>query len=78
MTSLRTQEDIVKEMLMKETDKGKVVTDKVRMPGLSQLHLKPRVEIAESLVTVLKSRQNIKEIKWEIGAEFIEIKYLVP
>lgn len=64
MPTPKTQADIVAQdqMLME-----KEVTENLRLPGLDRLHTKSKEEIAEVLVNILKSRQNITRIDWVLG-----------
>lgn len=70
----RNQEELVRSRgaLVEE---GEVVTDKLRLPGVSKLHERPTAEIAEALTTALKSRRNVKKISWTLGEDYIEVTY---
>ena len=60
-----TQEDIVRE------GRGyvpEVTTERVMIPGIETLHEKPADEIAEALAIILRSRNNIVAIKYELGS----------
>jgi hypothetical protein len=64
-----TQADIVK------TDQGyvpKTLSEKIKIPGIENLHEKPTDEIAEVLATVLRSRSNVQEVRYVLG-EYIEL-----
>jgi hypothetical protein len=75
MPELKNQAEIVaKDQMLRET--GREVTDKLRVPGLTELPSKTREEVAEVLVNVLKSRKDITRINWKIGESFIEVSYL--
>lgn len=68
---MKTQADLVTE------DKGfqeKRITRKVVIPGLNILHTKPIEDIAEVLALVIKSQNNIVEIRYVLG-EYIELTY---
>lgn len=66
----RTQQDIVDNV--KNASRAEEV-DRLRIPGLEELHLQPREEIAATLVNVLKSRKGIKKLVWELGKPYIEL-----
>lgn len=68
---MKTQADIVAD------DKGfkeKLETRKVMIPGLNILHTKPVEDIAEVLALVIKSQNNIVELRYKIG-DCIELVY---
>ena len=65
----QNQEDLVREAMGYQP---KEVTRKVNLPGLTALHNKSTVEIAETLALVLKSENNIVEIRYRVG-EYIEL-----
>jgi hypothetical protein len=69
MIKKKTQADHVTEML---GNRPEVVVERVSMPGIEELHLKHFDEIAECLTTIVKSRDNIVQLKWVIG-EKIEL-----
>ena len=71
----RTQNDIVLNSLA-GSEIGTEIVEKVKFPNVESLHLRPREEIAEMLVTILKSRTGITRINWELGQPFIEISYI--
>ena len=75
--SIRSQSDIVA-LNNEKSEKGKEVVDKIRIPGLSSLHLKPKDEIAEVLINLLKSRHGVTEVKWRIGEDYISLSYIAP
>ena len=70
MRGIKTQSDIVAATLLGEETE---VKEKIKLPDLDKLHLKPKDEIAEVLVNLLKSRRNITSIHWDIGSPFIII-----
>jgi GrpB-like predicted nucleotidyltransferase (UPF0157 family) len=70
----RTQADIVAEQAIQE-GKGKERVERIYLPGLEQLHVKPREEQAMVFVNLLKSRPNITSMYWELGREYIELSY---
>jgi hypothetical protein len=70
------QQDIVRDYVIQNKDTNKEVTDRLKWPGLSELATKPKEEIADTLVNILKSRANITRINWEIGQYYIEISYI--
>jgi hypothetical protein len=49
-----------------------VTTDRLRLPGIEGLHLRPVDEIAETLAVALKARPNVREVRYVIG-EYIEL-----
>lgn len=68
---MKTQADVVAD------DKGfkeKLEKRKVVVPGLNILHTKPVEDIAEVLALVMKSQNNIVELKYVLG-EYIELTY---
>lgn len=64
MIKKKTQADHVTEML---ENKPETVVERVSMPGINELHLKHFDEIAECLTTIVKSRDNIVQMRWVIG-----------
>lgn len=62
----KTQADLVQEELasIEPVDR----TDKLVLPGIETLHLKPTIEIAEVLANVLRSRPNITRMDFIIGS----------
>ena len=73
---LNNQEDLVRDYTLRNKDTDKEVTDRLRWPGIRELHTKPRDEIADTLANVVKSRANITRVNWEIGKDYIEISYI--
>ena len=67
----RNQQEIVDRFLAQE---DKVVTEKLRIPGIETLHTKTVDEIAATLANVVRSRAHLLEIRWSIG-EFIEVTF---
>jgi hypothetical protein len=55
-------------------DSEKIVTDRIELPGIKQLHTKSKEEIAAVLTNFLLSRSNVKELKFVIGSH-IEVTY---
>jgi hypothetical protein len=47
-------------------------TERIVLPGIETLHLKPADEVAQALTNVLKSRAHITSIRYQVGA-YIEI-----
>lgn len=47
-------------------------TEKVSLPGITTLHQRSKEEIAEALANLLKSKNNIKALRYIIG-ESIEL-----
>jgi hypothetical protein len=69
-----TQEDIVRDQ------KGYVpetITERVTIPGIETLHERPSDEIAEALAIIIRSRNNITAIRYELG-KFIELTLVQP
>lgn len=69
MTIHKTQADIVSESMgiaPAET------VERIHLPGINALHVKTKEEIAEALSNVLKSRNNIKALRYVVG-EYIEL-----
>lgn len=77
MAKFNSQDQIVKAYMEQEPA---VVTDKLRIPGIEQLHLLAYDEQAEKLTEILmnvvKSRARIQEIRWVFG-DCIEVTYRV-
>jgi hypothetical protein len=69
--TIRNQDDLVKQFLATEP---KVITEKLKMPGIETLHQKRVEEIAETLAIVLKSKAKILEMKYRVG-EYLEVTY---
>lgn len=68
-----TQEGIVKQNLKGEQFKVKTdITERISVPGLDSLHLRPIEEIGRVLANVIKSRQSVRSITYVIGSH-IEI-----
>ena len=66
---MKSQSDLV------AADQGyepKEVVHKVSVPGLKSLHNKSISEIAEVLASVIKSKNNVVELRYRVG-EFIEL-----
>lgn len=66
------QEQLVKEKLGHESKVRHDITEKLSIPGIENLHLKPVEEIALVLANVIKSRRAIKSFTYQVG-EYIEI-----
>lgn len=69
MLNKKTQDDHVKEELGFQPE---LIREKVNLPGIRQLHEQPAADIAEVLATLIKSRNDVKEIHYVVG-EGIEI-----
>jgi hypothetical protein len=61
----KTQNEIVEQELQLTTNE---ITETIKLPGISTLHMKPTEEIALVLTNLLKSRSNIKSITYVIGS----------
>lgn len=72
----RSQEDIVRQTLAEE-DQPAVLTEKLALPGIRELHTKSFSEVAEVLTTVLKARKGLLSFTYTIG-EDIEVSYANP
>jgi len=63
------------ELVLESTDyKPEFVTTRVKIPGIETLHNRTRQEIAEVLANVMKTQQDITEIKYVLG-KYIEITH---
>lgn len=52
-----------------------LITEKISIPGIENLHLKSTKEVAEVFTNVLKSKAGISSITYKVG-EYIEITSL--
>ena len=66
----KTQEDIV--INNSEAYAPEQTTVKVAVPGIQNLHTKSTEEIAEVLSNVMRSRNNVVEVKYVLG-KYIEL-----
>lgn len=56
-----------------ETFQPEIIADRLFLPGIEKLHEKSTQEIADVLANVLRSRANIRELRYVVG-EYIEVK----
>lgn len=68
---MKTQADLVAD---DQGFKEKYETRKVVVPGINMLHTKKVEEIAEVLALIMKSQNNIVELRYKLG-EHIELVY---
>lgn len=61
----KTQQDLVNEDLLSQP---RITKEILRLPGIKELHLRSKEEIAETLTMVLKSRANIVGFNWVVGS----------
>lgn len=55
---------------------AKVEVDTVRPPGLKELAVRPRMEIANLLIGLLDYRKGIVGIEWKVGSDAVQISYV--
>jgi len=65
----KTQEDLMKDSLSYPPEQ---TTVKVAVPGIKNLHMKSVEEIADTLSNVIRSQNNVTEIRYVLG-EYIEL-----
>lgn len=72
MPRITSQQDLVRQYVQEHDEFD--VTEKLRIPGIEELHRRPFDEQAEVLANVLKCRTNVSEIRWVIG-KYIEVSW---
>ena len=65
----KNQEDHVKE---EEMCVPEMITERLRLPNIKELHLQTTEDIAATLAMVIKARSNIVELRYKLG-EYIEL-----
>ena len=65
----RTQADHVEE---DKIQNYQPLINRLKLPGIANLHTKPSEDIALVLTNVFRSQPNIKELRWVVG-EYIEL-----
>lgn len=69
MKKAQTQADIVNNYPKLGT-LGSEVKEELTTPGIKELHLRSKDEIAEVLTQILKSRRDIVGLHWRFGEKF--------
>jgi hypothetical protein len=69
------QTEVVRKAI--ETERREEVKEKIKLPGIETLHTKSMEDIAEVLTNVIKSKTNIKEMRWVLGS-YIELTWTKP
>jgi hypothetical protein len=66
-TPTNQKEKVAEDLGARATARLTLTTEKIHVPGIKTLHLKPTEEVAAVLANIIKSRNAVKAITYNVG-----------